>query len=68
MPTAEYPAKVEKVINTTAIADFTPRDFLDLSLAALDQASLRSPAYNRAYAAVEALIAEQTPEAEEAST
>lgn len=43
-------------------SNFTPRDWLDLALAALDQASLRSATYNRAYAAVEAVIAEETPE------
>lgn len=64
----DYPnPKVARLI-ASAITEFTPRDLLDLALAALDQASLRTTSYNRAYAALEAVIAEQTPEEEEALT
>lgn len=57
MPDYKNP-KVAHLIDTS-VADFTPRDFLDLALAALDQASLRTALYNRAYAAVEAVISDE---------
>jgi len=63
MPDYKNP-KVRNLINSGAVSSFTALDFLDLALAAMDQASLRSAAYNRAYAAIEAVIAEETPEVE----
>lgn len=57
----DYPnPKITELI--AHVSGFTPRDFLDAALAMLDQASLRTAAYSRAYRAVEDLIAKETPE------
>jgi hypothetical protein len=62
-PTGYPNPKVEALM--AHVGDFEPRDFLDAALAMLDQSCLRTATFNRAYEAVEKVIAEETPEGEE---